>query len=551
MTAIVHRVAQRWVLQAKCRLVGPLAIGGAEGLGLTDQLATRDGLGRLVIPGTSLAGVLRARCADLDGVDSTQVSTWFGDLDDEFGASRIVVDDAVIKDGVVEIRDGIGIDRRTGTVAEHLKFTREIVGAGATTNIVITVDVPRDGVVADTVDGQRDGSEHRRPSPGVPDIICGLVTLLEDGITLGSGIGKGFGAICLADDASIEVTVQDFRTRVSTIEALRGGWHVKPADIKRLESGRPVAVFTLPWEPTGSILVRAGRDGNIVDDLPLVTTDEMATDKVRFVLPGSSIKGALRTRAEWIVRTVLDLDTSENFTDQLAVPLVDVLFGAAPRPAPPDTDGHLRSTAGAKAALTVAESRTTAAIDRKVWEKIAVMSRPEDTVKGRYFNDFFDILDALDKADTDKPDFSGRLEPAAHVAIDRWTSAPVHGALFSTLELWANAWEPITLTVDIAILEQRLDSHQMERDRNAAMFLLLLTLRDLADGWVPLGFATNRGSGSVRMTDPGMGITTHGTWGERSPLPDLIPLSWDVEVDTLAAAWGDWVAANRRKGEVA
>jgi hypothetical protein len=51
-------------------------------------------------------------------------------------------------------------------------------------------------------------------------------------------------------------------------------------------------------------------------------------------------------------------------------------------------------------------------------------------------------------------------------------------------------WKPIYLTLDI----NRLHENQL-----SAISLLLLCLRDLVDGRIPLGYGTNRGMGSIQV----------------------------------------------------
>ena len=75
--------------------------------------------------------------------------------------------------------------------------------------------------------------------------------------------------------------------------------------------------------------------------------------------------------------------------------------------------------------------------------------------------------------------------------VDRWTGGPLEGALFTTLAPpWEQGgqapWEPIVLDV----------SGDAE-DRDLA--LVWLVLRDLASGWLPLGFGTRRGMGAIRV----------------------------------------------------
>src|SRR5207237_10355566 len=103
---------------------------------------------------------------------------------------------------------------------------------------------------------------------------------------------------------------------------------------------RPWLDIVIGWEPDGPLMVKAGYDGIAADMLPLVSG---LTGGIAPVLPGSSIKGAFRTRAEQIVCTLLDIKPSDakgerrKFLDDTVVPMVDELFGAR---------GGIKPTAG-------------------------------------------------------------------------------------------------------------------------------------------------------------------------------------------------------------
>src|SRR5581483_5809484 len=100
-----------------------------------------------------------------------------------------------------------------------------------------------------------------------------------------------------------------------------------------------------------------------------------------------------------------------------------------------------------------------------------------------------------------------KWQQAFHVAIDRWTSGAAESMLFTVLEPHGISWGDIELTVDLSRLPGVL--------RSPAAALLLLVLRDLAAGRLPLGFAVNRGMGAVKVDE--ITITPHGAgtpWGD-------------------------------------
>jgi hypothetical protein len=80
-----------------------------------------------------------------------------------------------------------------------------------------------------------------------------------------------------------------------------------------------------------------------------------------------------------------------------------------------------------------------------------------------------------------------------YVAIDRWTGGAADAFLYSVLEPHAVRWHPIELALDLGRVAQEVWS--------PAVALLLLVLSDLARGVLPLGFATNRGLGSLEVSE--------------------------------------------------
>lgn len=222
---------------------------------------------------------------------------------------------------------------------------------------------------------------------------------------------------------------------------------------------------------------KAALDGSVVDGLPFTSArGGKADDPERaMVLPGSSIKGALRSHAERIVRSVLGLDAvrlddgRSRHLDQVKVPLVDRLFGAA-RP-PRRGLGSTALDGGARGWLRVASCYSKLVLPASRWEALVDQSEAwaETGWNAKGPRQFY-------RAD--------------HVAVDRWTGGAADGLLYSAIEPAASiAWEPIELRLDPA----------PNADPKAALALLWLVLRDLAAGRLALGFGANRGYGAIRV----------------------------------------------------
>ncbi len=223
--------------------------------------------------------------------------------------------------------------------------------------------------------------------------------------------------------------------------------------------------ITIGWKPVGPVMVKAEAEGIAVNMLPLVSNDDQ---QPCFVIPGSAIKGALRSQAERIVRTLLGIDISTHsdpkrrFLEQINdIPIVDRLFGQG---------------AKQQGALAVDDcyARQKIPVDR--WADIETAT------------DETSLQLALAAADL------AHIQQAFHVAIDRWTGGAAESQLYSTLELMDVEWSSICLTVDLALLKSA-DSATTP----VAIALLVLLLRDLAQGRIPLGYGTNRGMGAIAI----------------------------------------------------
>ena len=126
--------------------VTPLHIGGADTGDTVDMPFARDGAGNLYIPGTSLAGAIRAWEGMADVSDDLWGYAGKSDLEDH--ASHLIFDDAPLRidagDGgaATELWHGIGIDRHSGATATGIKFDREVLPRGSRFGFRLQLEVP-------------------------------------------------------------------------------------------------------------------------------------------------------------------------------------------------------------------------------------------------------------------------------------------------------------------------------------------------------------------------------------------------------------------------
>lgn len=508
---MARQIETRWKISATLTALTPLHVGGIGDDVDTDLTLAINGRGNYYLPGTSLAGALRSSMAQSRDLD--QVKDYWGDHDSEDrGASFILVEDAEIKLGKgqrIEIREGVSIDRHTGAAAERFKYNRAILPKGVGIPLAITLDCQK---------------SHN------PAELWQVLQALEQGdIRIGAAKTRGLGKVQLTD---IEIHRQDLNSADGLFEALLAGGKLQAWNtLKPASYVHPARLsFTLGWKPRDPVMVKAEGDGIAVDILPLVS---QVDSDVRFVIPGSSIKGVLRAHAERIVRTVrhLEVDSGAKLNQQLQVCLVEILFGSAEQNQP---NRGKNDSQGKIGALAVDACYAKLKMTASHWAAVENMPKAtNDTFTG------FEKTLATALGDGDEP--FQTLQPAMHVAIDRWTGGAADGMLYSVLEPIGVSWEPIGLALDVARL-CRYDPQAVK----PAIALLLLVLRDFAHRKIPIGYGTNRGMGTVEVTEMrsyGSSLSDlDGLMGVQTITPNLESLG-DPLLNDLTQAWQQWIDA--------
>ncbi|GII91134.1 RAMP superfamily CRISPR-associated protein [Sinosporangium siamense] len=514
------------------RTESPLHVGGLGGGPATSLPIALDGLGRLHVPGTSLAGALRSWSRgtkdtpeqdDLWGSSPPERKSEYGVPETERDhASRVIVADALITleprldargmpesplpPGMLEFRPSVGIDRVTGVAAQEFLYGRAVVPAGHYVRLEIDIESDRD----EKTDELR---------------MTALLDALSAGdIRLGAATSKGFGSVRLLDDP-FELLVERFDSPEGLLAVLRGD-PGRRRERRRAAGGNPfphrreILDVRIEWHPSAPVMVRSGRTGLTVDALPLTTRVDQ--HHLTLVLPGSSIKGTLRSHAEFIERTARGADAptpsagtpaahSAAFRAQLdQLPAVRALFGAAGD----QGDDQPASRIGA---LLAEECTALVTVPNELWAAVDDVQnlQPQGERPAGLPDDVRDRLEDLGMAKAD------------HVALDRWTGGSADGRLYSVLEPHAVGWEPIRLSVDLT---------RLGGQRDIGLALLLLTLRDLAAGRIPLGGGTNRGFGDIAVAD----ITlSGGDWKEPASLTRVFAAP---ELTGLQHAWSEYLA---------
>ncbi len=529
---MARAIHTRWKINGVLQAETPIHVGGVGGDADTDLALAVNGRGQYYIPGTSLAGALRGWMSqpfhngeptsdnDRNSLKHPEnpVNQLWGFQGNEQGyASLIVIDDSEI-DGTpeIEIREGVGIDRHTGAAANQEKYNRTILPKGVTFPLNITLDL--------------DHQKHQ-----TPDELWQLLVALEKGdIRIGAAKTRGLGQVKLTISSIYE---QKFDANHIFEVLLHGGKCHQWNDIKNQyqpESqyrGAHQLKLNIPWQPKDPVMVKSEGEGIAVDILPLVS---QANDTVYFVIPGSSIKGVLRAQAERIVRTVCQKETPDQFLDQVEVNLVNELFGSAEKSNTNQTDGEM-------GALSVDDCYAKIPITPEQWGNVENAAKDTNETFSSFKNTLHQAL-AIPNNSNENPFHT--LQPAMHVAVDRWTGSAADGMLYSVLEPIGVDWDHIAIHLDLRRL-QKYDANKVK----PAIALLFLVLRDFAARKIPIGYGTNRGMGTVEVTNPMTMTCTpidglEGFEEIQELAPDLSNINEDLLLD-LNDSWIDWINNNQ------
>ena len=494
----------------------------------------RNGLKEPTIPGRSIRGAVRAACdiarqtMEDAGHPTTQdggvfskaswVSLW-GDDTDYTGKSlldrRLRSDDSLpIRQSALTFhavsfpkhkdsdsgesplprRHGVGIDRTTGAASDGALYEHEFLPRGTRFTIRITAEGRDDETMGRD---QSEGIPGSASSESVKKLLEFIVDVLtQHKVSLGGRTGSGQGSFTVGKpDLRTLAATTGKETGTSLTEALNsligaeatgshtdlelGGWTLE----------EPARITIDWWSPTGIFVAedeeltkqrkaqkeeenrKKGIDEEVHEVVYPLRDPSEAWENAQLLIPGTSIRGALRSRASRIARTVLaarrELEpfASHDLHDQIAAEpnLVRYMFGSTEY----------------RGAVTVHDCLSTK---------------------------------------------RGKLIEVTHNAIDRWTGGVIDGGLFTEAVYLGTHWEPIMIDIDLRQLLNNIKAEKGSEDdgktvgadqtgigsedreqskpthadyAHAAYVLLGLVLAELSAGTLPLGSRSTRGLGQV------------------------------------------------------
>lgn len=306
-------ITDKIIIQGKLVLDAPLLIGdgGIDDTNQRDVHVLKNRAGVPFIPGTSLAGVLRAYMEEIEP-EGAQLLFGTGQQAETEMQSALSLEDVELKNGQIVFRDGVQIDPATGVTVKHHKFDYEAVDAGASGSFYLEI------TLREIHKRNRDGIKQR--------VIEPLEQVLAAGFHAGALTTKGFGRVHVAEGT---VDWYDFH---------------KPADVRAwlafgtpdIASGHTILEAREPQNrkyPPQDFVVEA--DFALLHSLIVRDQDEEKREQAEmklaetkrseesdantktsiasvmktngkgdYVIPGTSLKGVLRHRAEYILQAL-------------------------------------------------------------------------------------------------------------------------------------------------------------------------------------------------------------------------------------------------------
>lgn len=313
-------VTGKMVLAGKLVLQTPLIIGGgSDEQGESDIVVLKDELGMPYIPGTSMAGCFRHHFFRSDWSHKSEafkqhihyfwgtspVKSVPGESHESKGfQSQIRINDAYLsadQQAKIGLRDGVKIDSKTGIAEEKMKFNYECVEP----------EVSFDFRMECTIRGFSECDSYRY-------IMAWLKTALTNGeIRLGAMTGKGFGRCRLEDPHFYEFNFNKPSHVLAWLKNDVTAWPlVELNSVENPSQNSKTFSIEAYFSIKNSLIIRSYAEEISSPDAVHISRGNQA------LMPGTSVRGAIRARAE---RIILTLNGSEE-------EFIHPLFGWVPTP---------------------------------------------------------------------------------------------------------------------------------------------------------------------------------------------------------------------------
>ena len=298
------KIVKRIIFEDTLVIKTPLRIGSGATDNITDMLVLKNKEGNAFIPGTSLAGVLRYEFEALYGEKVADLL--FGSIRDDGAQSLITISDVEFTKSTIMIRDGVSLDSLAGTSKEGAKFDFEAVERGAEGNFRIEITV-RDAFCDEDKLPQISYRHEKFAVTGdfYGELAASLADILSAGISIGASTAKGFGKVSAKSECGCVVfdfaDGKDAEAWLKYLETGKKPERMYVANKQSVQYADEDFVLEAEFALRSALLVRdyEAAEGLKIGDKNINAVQMKS--KGDYVIPGTSIKGTLRSYAEKIL----------------------------------------------------------------------------------------------------------------------------------------------------------------------------------------------------------------------------------------------------------
>lgn len=298
-------------LQADMTLISPMHIGSGESKKTDDDLLIGAD-GKMYIPGSSLAGVIRDSLQESNsGLTKGELNCLFGDDIASKRQSMVYFYDAEIKEDsphVTVIRDGIEINEATKTAKNGSKYDLEVLNPGAVFRLRMEIII----------------REQFKELP-VLQFVSDFLDCAEKGdFYIGSKISRGYGRVELSNICYKDLVMEapeDEKRLESEQNAMKEyvafDWSTLQKKEVKLPPSKyqsPYTVLEMPLKLESTLLIRSYYLTNFDVDCEQLAVNGKA------VIPGGAWAGLFRHKVKEFLTELADSSTAGTMTAALFGP---------------------------------------------------------------------------------------------------------------------------------------------------------------------------------------------------------------------------------------
>ena len=310
-----NRFYRSFWLQADLRLTSPMMLGnGVNDNSDNDLLIGADG--NPFIPGTSLAGVIKAGMKDNTCIDSKHMDLLMGKEGDDSRQSMVILHDSFLKERKqnveVVVRDGIEINEYTKTAKNKSKYDFEVLNPGVVFGFRMEILV----------------RERFKELP-VLQFVRDFVAFAESGdFRVGAKTNRGYGQLAIENIKCYDVDFFNEKTWKTPMDAMKAYIAFDWSQLKTWEAFMmeknleeellpeisyryPYTSIMVPLAVENTLLIR----NYFLSNLDVDCEQLMIGDKA--VIPGSAWAGCFRHKVKEFLEELSNKAIAKNMTKEI------------------------------------------------------------------------------------------------------------------------------------------------------------------------------------------------------------------------------------------